>query len=380
MRLVIYFIFAAYAAMHIYFFFKVQRAFRAPFLLKILLAGFVALMFVAPSVVFHYKGAFPEAGIRVVGDAAYVWMAMLLWFCSVAILVDIWNLLLRGIARLFPAASLAIVPPRLMFKVAAAVIVLAMGWGILEARAIRVREVRITSPHLPLAGRPVRLVQISDLHLDIYRGESTLRRVLALVAKLKPDILVSTGDLVDSSFRQIGSLSQQLRAVQAPMGKYAVLGNHEYFAGLDSSLAFHDAAGFRVLRGESVMPSSFLILGGVDDPVGQYLRRPCFVDESDLFPTSARGAFAILLKHQPRLEEKSINHFDLQLSGHTHGGQVFPFHFVIWAIYKYAPGMHRVSDRSLIYVSRGAGVWGPPFRLFAPPEITLILLTPAQSG
>ena len=103
---------------------------------------------------------------------------------------------------------------------------------------------------------------------------------------------------------------------------------------------------------------------------------PCFLDESVALAGADGARPVILLKHQPRINPASVGRFDLQLSGHTHGGQIFPFSLVVYCFYPIPPGLHRVAPDSDIYLSRGTGTWGPPMRLFAPPEVTLILLEP----
>ena len=119
-----------------------------------------------------------------------------------------------------------------------------------------------------------------------------------------------------------------------------------------------------------------LRLYGMDDPAGLYTHAPCFLDESILSRTADPTRFTILLKHQPRVVPQSIGWFDLQLSGHTHGGQIFPFHAVVRLFYPVIHGSLQLNERSLLYVSCGTGTWGPPLRLFAPPEITVIVLRP----
>ena len=123
-----------------------------------------------------------------------------------------------------------------------------------------------------------------------------------------------------------------------------------------------------------------LRLFGVDDPAGRYMAAPSFINERALAAAERPDSITVLLKHQPTVVRASLDHFDLQLSGHTHGGQLFPFHALVRIFYRYLAGWYRVSDRSSLYVSRGAGTWGPPLRLFAPPEITLFVLAPAAGG
>lgn len=182
-------------------------------------------------------------------------------------------------------------------------------------------------------------------------------------------MLVSTGDLVDGQMDSLEESILMWREVKPPLGKYAVTGNHEFFAGIDHALAATEEAGFRVLRGESVKPVAGLCLVGVDDPVGKYAGLPVFLD------LPPRGEdFTILLKHQPSVSRRQAGLFDLQLSGHTHAGQLFPFSLITALYFERQAGFYHLEDGSMLYISRGTGTWGPPVRIFAPPEITLIEL------
>ncbi|MBU1694068.1 MAG: metallophosphoesterase, partial [Verrucomicrobia bacterium] len=219
-----------------------------------------------------------------------------------------------------------------------------------------------------------RIVQISDLHLTAHRGASLVPRVLDAVQSLAPDILVSTGDLVDSPFEAVRGYAVALRGLSPPGGRFAVLGNHEYYTGLKQALAFHEAAGFTLLRGDLIEAAPGLWLAGVDDPAGSYTRQPHFEDERALAAARPADGFVLLLKHQPLVSREAGAWFDLQLSGHTHGGQLFPFGWFLKPIYPWCRGLHKLAPGRWLYVNRGAGTWGPPMRLLARPEITLIIL------
>jgi predicted MPP superfamily phosphohydrolase len=195
-----------------------------------------------------------------------------------------------------------------------------------------------------------------------------LTDLLAKVAELKPDVLVSTGDLVDAQAHHLDGLSSLLAAYKPRLGKIAVTGNHEHYVGLEHALAFHVRSGFQVLHGESIEVAGITI-AGVDDPavIGGDIGEARFLDKIKA------GRYVILLKHQPRVDPKA--HFDLQLSGHTHDGQIFPFKYLVQLVYPMTRGRYALDNGGQLYVSRGTGTWGPPIRILAPPEITLIELT-----
>jgi predicted MPP superfamily phosphohydrolase len=159
------------------------------------------------------------------------------------------------------------------------------------------------------------------------------------------------------------------------IGAYAVTGNHEYYAGLENSLSFLRNAGFTVLRGASAKAGG-IVLVGVDDPTALSSGPQARLDTSKALASVTANDFIVLLKHQPVVG--SDTPFDLQLSGHIHGGQIFPFVYLTRLTYGVHTGLTELADGRRLYVSRGAGTWGPPIRLFAAPEITLITITSAK--
>jgi predicted MPP superfamily phosphohydrolase len=240
--------------------------------------------------------------------------------------------------------------------------------GFHSARHPKVERVTIVSDKLPPGFQGLRMVQISDLHLGILIGRSRLDQVLAQVRDLHPDILVSTGDLVDAEAHYLDGLSDGFAAYQPRYGKFAVTGNHEHYAGLEHALAFHARSGFRLLRGEAVEVADALTLVGVDDPAVLAGNSA----EAGILAQVPTDRFVILLKHQPVIDPQA--RFDLQLSGHTHNGQIFPFGLLVKLFYPMIQGRHVLPNGGQLYVSRGTGTWGPPIRILAPPEITLIEL------
>jgi predicted MPP superfamily phosphohydrolase len=232
-----------------------------------------------------------------------------------------------------------------------------------------VEQVSISTPKLA-AGR-VTIAQLSDLHLGIMQGERFLDRITARLRELKPDIVVATGDIIDGEGDDFAALARHFRAHTPPLGAYAVTGNHEYYAGLESSLRFLRDAGFTVLRGESARAGGILLVG-VDDATAQSPAQPARLDGRALAAGNAQD-YIVLLKHQPVVDDDIP--FDLQLSGHIHGGQIFPFVYLTRLTYRVQTGLTELAGGRKLYVSRGAGTWGPPIRLFAPPEIALITIS-----
>ena len=208
-------------------------------------------------------------------------------------------------------------------------------------------------------------------------GEKRLSRIIGLLERVKPDLVVATGDLVDAQMDRSNNLAAMLATLTPPLGKFAVAGNHEFYAGIRQSGRFLKAAGFKLLRNEAFELKGLLKIVGVDDPAGRR-RYPenswVGKEERILLTDSESKRFTLLLKHRPRVETESTGQFDLQLSGHTHGGQIFPFNLITGLFYSRQRGFYTLDKGSVLYVNRGTGTWGPPMRFLSPPEVTLIEL------
>ena len=255
-------------------------------------------------------------------------------------------------------------------------------WGVYAAWHPREVHVRIVSPQLPAEMGVLRVVQITDVHLGLTMGPRRLPTILDRVRALRPDVLISTGDLVDGRAHNVSASAPLFAALRPRLGKYAITGNHEYYKGLQDALRFHEAAGFKVLRAESRELFPGVYLAGVDDPGragSAAASAPAHLtDSTPLLRDLPQSAFVVFMKHQPIPPPGQADKVDLQLSGHTHGGQIFPFLLLTYLKYDYGPGMHALPGGGQMYVSRGAGTWGPPMRVFAPAEVTLFELVPAR--
>jgi uncharacterized protein len=237
---------------------------------------------------------------------------------------------------------------------------------VVERHAVVVRDLRSD-----LAG--LRIVQLSDVHLGPILRERWLEGRLAQVEELRPDLVVVTGDLVDQDARLSVSLVPWLRRLRARYGVWGVTGNHEFYAGLEPSLAVFEAAGIRALRDRAVEAAPGLVVAGVDDLTA----RRQFGSEDHAVERALTGrppGATIFLCHSPwQVERAAELGAAVMLSGHTHDGQIWPFTYLVRLVYPYVAGRYSVNGMTLI-VSRGTGFWGPPMRLFRRSEITLIEL------
>ncbi|HET9626690.1 MAG TPA: metallophosphoesterase [Kofleriaceae bacterium] len=253
--------------------------------------------------------------------------------------------------------------------------------GMLEARGEHeVVDVEVTLAKLPRALDGFTIVQLTDLHVGMTIGRAFVERVVARTNALAPDLIALTGDLVDGKVDDLRHDIAPLAALRARHGVFATTGNHEYYAGVDPWIAEVTRLGARYLRNERVLigdgDASFE-LAGVDD----YTASDYPGHGEDLGKaTAGRDArkALVLLAHQPRQVHHAAAHgVDLQLSGHTHGGQIWPWHYIVRMQQRgLLRGRYQVGDTQL-YVSRGCGYWGPPVRVLAPLEITRVILRAA---
>jgi len=247
--------------------------------------------------------------------------------------------------------------------------------GGLRPPAIVRREIRIR--RWPAALDGLRVAQISDIHIGPIRRRRFAERLTERVNALRPDLIAVTGDLVDGNVELIGAEVEPFRALHAPLGVYFVTGNHDYFSGVRDWTAKVRELGLRVLRNECVAietRGSLFDVVGVDDHRGDFFGTEGREDLEAALSGRDPARPALLLAHDPSTFKRAAHcGIDLQLSGHTHGGQIFPFGFFVRLVTPFVAGRYRRGDAEL-YVSRGTGFWGPPMRLFAPAEITEIVL------
>jgi predicted MPP superfamily phosphohydrolase len=248
--------------------------------------------------------------------------------------------------------------------------------GVRSALAgVRIKDVPVRIPNLPQALAGLRVVQISDVHIGALLQKEWVSGVVERVRALRPDLVAITGDLVDGTVDELREHVAPLsRLAEARLGVYFSTGNHEYYSGVDDWLRYLPTLGIRPLANERIEVAPGLDVAGIHDPTGRGRYAP------DL-PAALEGRDAnrpvILLAHQPRQFREAARHgVALTLSGHTHGGQIWPFSWLVALVQPYIAGLHRLGEAQL-YVSRGTGFWGPPMRVFAPAEITLLRLFPA---
>ena len=256
------------------------------------------------------------------------------------------------------------------------------GYGVYEANRLPdVKEGRVPLENLPPEFEGFRFVQITDLHVGPTIKRIFVEKVVDKVMELNPDCILLTGDLVDGQVPDLRADVEPLARLAAPHGKFFVTGNHEYYSGVTPWVEEVKRLGFTVLTDEHRVIEKGpgrVVLAGVPDIHG-YQIHPDHASDADVaFKGAPEGLVRILLAHRPQsILDAAEAGCDFQISGHTHGGQYFPFIYMVGLREPYTFGLHK-HGRTMIYVSRGTGYWGPPMRLGAPSEITLITLTKAE--
>ncbi len=252
------------------------------------------------------------------------------------------------------------------------------GYGVYQARRMP-RIVRIDVPiqRLPQAFEGFRIVQVTDVHAGLTVRRDWIETVAQQVQDLNPDMIALTGDLVDGSVGHLRADVAPLGELTAPGGKFFVTGNHEYYSGVEQWVEEADRIGYSVLLNAHRLVEhngATIVIAGVTDSTGGNFLASHASDPAKAIAGAPSGSVKILLAHQPRsLYEALPLGFDLQLSGHTHGGQFIPWNLLASLGQPYISGLHR-HENTWVYVSRGTGYWGPPVRLGARSEITVVTL------
>jgi len=313
----------------------------------------------------------------------YIWLGLMLLLLAALVATDVLRLVyLLGRAvstspKLDPAMRLLLV--RLLAATVVATTAIAGSYATFQGlRDPVVKELRIAVPGLPPALVGTTIVQLTDLHIGATKSRNFVRNVVRRTNALAPDIIAITGDLVEGRFGSVREDTLPLADLRARLGVFMVTGNHEYYSGLREWLPEFRRLGIRVLRNEHVVvepeKGGGWELAGIEDWNGRSI-------EPDGGPDLARALAGhdparpvILLSHQPRAVYSAAQAgVGLVLSGHTHGGQIWPFSYLVRLQQPFLEGIARVG-RTLLYVSPGTGYWGPPMRLGTRAEIARITL------
>jgi uncharacterized protein len=334
----------------------------------------------------------PRPLATVLPVVAFTWLGLAFMLLSALVALDLARLLASGAAWASEWMRVAAGPPpdpsRRLFvarAIAGTAVVATAGASAFAFRSAtgpaEVSEVPVKLERLPPALSGLTIAQISDLHVGPTIRERDVARVVDQVNALHPDVVAVTGDLVDGTVRELGRAVGHLSRLRSRHGVYFVTGNHEYYSGVESWIAELRRLGVRVLRNERVVlgdAGASLDLAGVDDWSARGHGDGHGMDLGRALAGRDPDRSLVLLAHQPRGVGEAVRAgVELQLSGHTHGGQIVPFNLLVGAVYPYLKGLYRHAEGDRaghVFVSRGTGYWGPPLRLGSPPEIAKIVL------
>jgi len=327
----------------------------------------------------------------------YIWFGLVVYLFLTLLVLELVRLVLRRWVRRGPLEATATAPAVALDPPAPVVnqsrrLFLARGAGVVAGAAsaslvgvgmanalgppdlLRV-PVRLRKLDPSLAG--FRIAVVSDIHLGPLSGRGHTERIVRMINETSPDLVAIVGDLADGTVAELGDLAAPLQDLVSREGSFFVTGNHEYFEEPLAWLRELDRLGVHPLRNENTVirrGDAAFDLAGVNDLSGRS------IDDGPDFDRALSGRDSsrptVLLAHQPvQVRDAAARGVDLQLSGHTHGGQLYPFHFVVDLQQGALAGLSTV-DQTQLYVTRGAGYWGPPIRVGAPPDITVLTLEP----
>ncbi|MBI4650003.1 metallophosphoesterase [Candidatus Desantisbacteria bacterium] len=363
-----------YGGVHYYIFSNIVKLIKLSLKLKIILVVLFISMTISMPLSRITEYLYPDTGKKLT-LASYIWMGFI-FYVFILFLIRSILLYLEKIIGILKRQELFFIKNILSNSIVLPLIILLSVitciYSYNEALDIKINTLQIPD----YRSHPVNIIQISDVHLGTIVGHERLSKIISLINDANPDILVITGDLIDSDLDNIDKLSPLLSAVKPRYGKYAVTGNHEFYAGIDKAQKFYKDAGIKLLRDEVEIIPGILNIIGVDDPavkiIGTNIKRK---DIYQLTKETDKKLFTLLLNHQPKdfdiAESLGVN---MQLSGHTHNGQIFPFNLLVYIFYHPVTGLHKINN-AFLYISKGTGTWGPPMRFLSQPEVTLIKIT-----
>ncbi|OZE17539.1 metallophosphoesterase [Rhodococcus sp. 05-2254-6] len=306
------------------------------------------------------------------------WLAVVLYLFLGTILVAVVCTVVRVVfaARKRDSSAVRLRVSRIGSAAVALVSVVAVGYGLVEAATPRATNTDVVLDRLPAEFDGVRVALVSDLHVGPSRGVDFVQKVVDSINVQNPDVVLLDGDLIDGTVALVGEDLEPLRDLEAPLGVFAVSGNHEFYAGDGGEwLDFWSTLGIDVLRNERTTITrgdAAIDIAGINDATAPAPYEPDLAAALDGIDPDR---FVLLMAHQPlQAVEASDFGVDMQVSGHTHGGQIWPIRYLVPLQQPSVQGLDTIGNTTL-YTTRGAGAWGPPVRVAAPPEIAMLELT-----
>jgi uncharacterized protein len=329
----------------------------------------ILLLTATPFLAYLIPVDWPQPLVRVLWWLVFVWTGTLFYLFWLQIL----SLVLEVTTKALPAAMTRWFPRGLrqlctVMALTAAIVL----YGLYAATQWETPRIDIRTP---LVAEDTRIVLVSDTHFGVMTRQAWAERLIGFINDLEPDLVLLAGDQINDHPEWLEPKASAVARLAPPLGVFGVLGNHEFYVGYQTSRAFHNLAAIRLLRNETlILPGTGIQLIGIDDPTWGFMDRTFMIHHLDqLAPELSPDHFQILLTHRPwAWDEKAVPlGIHLMVAGHTHGGQLYPFHKFVAMQYKYLAG-HFQHSRSHLFVTTGAGTWGPPLRVGARPEVVVI--------
>ncbi len=367
-------VFLIYFSINYYIFIRGLQVFSiSPFWRKTYITLFLVcvLSFIAGEFIEHTH---PSAIGEYIYRIGAFWLVFMLYFFLITFLIDFVRLInyffhfIPELSSSFQFASgLAVI----------ALVSLTVLLGHINAVNPKIRKISLSIPKPLSEGDNMKLVMVSDIHLGALIGESREKKLVSMIKNQKPDLVVLCGDIVDGDIGEVlrKNLGRHIQEIKAPLGVYAIPGNHEYIGGITKTLPYLRSININVLRDQAVTLPNGVQLIGRDDIDGKRMADIPRKNLSQLLIGIDKTKPIIVLNHQPvNLDEAVKEKVDLHLSGHTHNGQLWPLNYMTKAIYKLSWGYLKLGDTNF-YVSSGFGTWGPPVRTGNSPEIVVFNLS-----
>ncbi|WP_245549597.1 metallophosphoesterase [Maridesulfovibrio hydrothermalis] len=322
------------------------------------------LMTVALPVTIYFRAELPYLLKLFLQGAGYSWAAIIACMVPVGLCVEPvrWGLKILGNGFKVPGLKIFAV----LCLISSAMVI----GGYVNATSPVVREVEFDLSGGSAGAREYRIVAFTDLHAGKLMSRDRVGAIINMINGLKPDMVVMVGDILDDLDAEFSGAADELARIKAPLGKYAVLGNHEYYLGDGWSRQILEKQGIKTLTDESIIVDDHFLLAGRND-FAAFFRSGNRLPLTDIIP-EGNTLPIILLDHTPRyLEEAQEAGVALQISGHTHNGQLFPFNLIVKRIYEEEYGSYSKGNTKY-YISCGVGFWGPPLRTSSRPEVVLM--------
>lgn len=311
-----------------------------------------------------------------------LWLAAMFYFFLIIVLIDLVRLL-DYIIGFLPDS---VYSPTGNFKLVIAIsvmsiVIIALIAGFINARNPIIKRLNIQIQKKAKGLKEIKIVAVSDIHMGMLVKRRMIFRLVKTIIRLRPDIVLIVGDMLDEVIDPIikYNLGEPFRRIKAPLGVYAITGNHEYIGGIVKSIKYIESLGIRMLKDDVIkIADTFYLAGRYDYDISRFTKEKR-KELDDLLKDIDNSYPLILLDHQPFHLEKAVEcGVDLQLSGHTHHGQIWPFNLITKAIFEVSRGYKKKGDTHF-YVSNGFGTWGPPIRIGNRPEVVSIKMVMADS-